>query len=121
MINSAKEFVELREKNDPRATYEKAARGVWLEVIHDFPDYKAWVAHNKTVPVTILRILARDADAQIRFWVAMKRKCPHDVFKRLAFDEDESVRVRIAWNAKTPPDILEMLQKDCCRKTLAKK
>ena len=116
MINSAKEFVELREKNDPRATYEKAARGVWLEVIHDFPDYKAWVAHNKTVPVTILRILARDADAQIRFWVAMKRKCPHDVFKRLAFDEDESVRVRIAWNAKTRPTFWK-----CCRKTLAKK
>ncbi len=114
MIRSAEEFIELRDNNDPRATHDKALKKVWLEVIRLHSDYKAWVIHNKTVPVTVLRLLARDDDADVRFAVAMKRKCPPDVLKRLARDEDESVRARVAWNAKTPPEILELLREDPC-------
>ena len=115
MIHSAEEFVKLREEDSPRATLDTATKEVWLEVIQFHPAFKAWIVHNKTVPVSILRLLASDSDAAVRFAVAMKRKCPVDVLKRLAQDEDESVRGRVAWNAKTPPQVLEMLRHDTCK------
>lgn len=114
MIRSAEEFVELHKKNDPRATHDKALKSVWVAIIRRYPEYKEWIVHNKTVPVSILRLLARDSDADVRFAVAMKRRCPPDVFKQLASDEHDSVRERVAWNEKTPLEILMLLVDDPC-------
>jgi hypothetical protein len=115
MITSAKEFVELRDRDNERATFDSAPESVWLEVVERYPAHKEWVAHNKTVPLTILRILARDPDPRVRFAVAMKRKCDAGILERLARDEDETVRVRVARNQKTPAHILERLRNDTSR------
>lgn len=112
MIRSARDFVELRARNDVRATHDSAPESVWLEVIRDHPDLKEWVVHNKTVPVSLLRTLARDPDPRVRCSVAAKRKCPPDLLEELARDPDETVRVRVAWNGKTPSHVLRWLRDD---------
>lgn|SRR5487761_678853 len=112
MISSAQEFVELRERNDPRAAHDHASEVVWHEVLRLFPAFKEWVVRNKTVPVSILCYLANDPDPKIRFEVATKRKCPASILERLAQDTDESVRFRVAHNVKTPEYLLEQLRHD---------
>jgi hypothetical protein len=116
MISSAQEFVELRTSDDPslynRAARDTASEEVWLEVIRQHPEMKEWVAHNKTVPLTILAILADDADSKVRHMVAMKRKLSLELFEKLARDPDYSVRQRIAYNAKTPVSVLRHLCDD---------
>jgi hypothetical protein len=113
-IASAEEFVELRCSEDPaeygRAAHDSATVAVWRDVID--PDMKRWVAHNKTVPLEILRVLAADPDAAVRSWVAAKRKLDRDLFVRLSADDDESVRHRLACNARVPREVLEALAAD---------
>lgn len=106
MIESAEEFVRLRCSDDPdlylRATHESAPEHVWREVIEKYPKMRCWVAHNKTVPHSILEVLANDPDPKVRYFVAMKRKISPLLCKRLATDPDESVRLAIARNEKDP-------------------
>ncbi len=77
MINSAEEFTTLRTSSDPalygRAAHDHASIDTWLDLITHFPEMRTWVAHNKTVPLEILRILARDPAPQVRACVADKR------------------------------------------------
>lgn len=113
MIESAEEFVALR-TSEIRADYTRAAHdtapiAIWHDIITRYPEMKGWVAYNKTVPLSILRILANDPDPKVRFWVAMKRKLDLPLFEQLAQDPDESVRERIACNSKTPLYILKRL------------
>ena len=110
MINSAEEFVALRtseiREEYLRAATESAPIEVWQQVLDRFPGMKTWVAHNKTIPVEILEILARDSDARVRMFVAMKNNLPKHLFLLLADDEDSSVRQRIAYNKNAPLDIV---------------
>ena len=115
MIASAEEFAVLRAEDDPRATHDPAPEEVWRAVIRQFPQLRGWVAHNKTVPVAILRVLAEDPDPRVRHAVAMKRKNSPEIFERLARDPDEKVRVQVARNAKAPPHVLQMLRADTSR------
>jgi hypothetical protein len=116
MINSSEEFVALRRSQDyrqyQRAAHDSAPEEVWIDVINNYPDMKEWVVHNKTVPVSILRMLAGDPDSRVRFAVATKRKCDRHIFCALSMDPDPSVRLRVAFNRKTPIDILETLLND---------
>lgn len=116
MIESVEEFLQLRESQNPneyqRAAQEEAPLQVWIEVITRHPEMRVWVAHNKTVPLEILDILSRDADAEVRCLVAMKRKLPESLQKALAKDEDASVRQRIVYNAKATRAALEILTDD---------
>ena len=84
MIASAEEFVELRrsERQEEylRAAWESAPREVWLEVIQRFPDMRFWVAQNKTMPVEVLAVLARDPDPRVRSIVAMKNRLTNELF-----------------------------------------
>ena len=118
MIESSDEFVCLRKSSDPaeylRAAEESAPLHVWLDVLKVFPDMKVWVAHNKTVPLDILRILAIDSDRDVRSAVAEKRKLDADLFQQLGSDSDEVVRQRVAYNKKTPDDLLVRLAEDAC-------
>lgn len=113
MISSADEFSRLRRSIDPdeygRAAREEATAKVWLEVIARYPDMREWVAHNKTVPLQILAVLARDSDRRVRQAVAMKRKLSRELFEQLASDQEATVRSTIAGNPKTPNEILEGL------------
>jgi hypothetical protein len=120
MIKSAEEFVFFRSSEEinlyQRAAREPATEEIWLEVIQKYPDMRTWVAHNKTVPLSILEILSRDEDPIVRHMVAMKRKLGRDmsILKRLAQDPDDTVRMRVALNPKTPDIILEQLLDDKC-------
>ena len=113
MIQSANEFVQLTEENSSRAVGEAAvSEDVWFEVIRSFPTFKEWVVQNKTVPISVLRVLATDQDTKVRFFVAMKNKCDEEILQQLSSDPDEAVRVRVVWNRKASPSILEKLAND---------
>ncbi len=116
MIHSAEQFVALRtstERSDyEQAVAEQATVETWTDVIARFPEMRTWVAHNKTVPLEILRILAKDADRVVRASVAEKRKLDRKLFEALSRDPEEVVRERIAYNKKTPFDIIEQLAGD---------
>lgn len=116
MIESAERFVSLRESSDPaeyrRAAQEEAEVQVWNDVIDRYPEMRQWVAYNKTVPIDILRRLARDENREVRCAVADKRKLTADMFKVLASDGDSAVRSRVAYNRKAPDAILEQLAED---------
>ena len=116
MIKSAEEFVELRKSEDPemyrRAASDTAPDSVWMDIIERYPDMRQWVAHNKTSPPRILRILAHDPDPRVRHAVAMTRRTEADVLELLASDSDSSVRLRIACNKKTPKEVLLKMTED---------
>ena len=116
MIESAEEFVRLRSSTEPdlyhRAAHETAHDTVWRDVITHFPDMRFWVAQNKTVPIAILQLLAKDRDPKVRTMVARKRKIGPDILRLLAADEDDAVRMSVARHPKTPLDVLQALARD---------
>jgi len=118
MINTAEEFIRLRsseiEEEYRRAAHEEAPLYVWLEVVEKYPDYREWVAHNKTIPLEVLEMLADDPDERVRHAVAFKNKLPEELQLRLARDPNESVRLRIACNKNSSKSALELLQNDEC-------
>ena len=76
MIDSPEEFRRLpqSECRDEylRAAHDEAPMEVWLEVIRRWPDLRFWVAQNKTVPLEILEILAKDPDPKVPDMVSRK-------------------------------------------------
>lgn len=112
MIKTAIEFIRLRNDDDPRATREAADMSTWSDIIKHHPEYNEWVAHNKTVPLAILKLLAHDANPAVRCAVAMRRKCDHALFAQLAHDTEDFVRACIARNPKAPPDVVDFLRGD---------
>lgn len=118
MISTAEEFVRLRNSEVPEeyglAVSSPVSEAVWLDVIRYYPELKFWVAHNKTVPMSILRILADDADTRVRASVASKRKLDAELFEKLASDPDASVRNTVACNSQSPLAIIRILAQDPC-------
>ncbi|KAB0651263.1 MULTISPECIES: hypothetical protein [Burkholderia] len=115
MIRSAEEFVALR-NSDIKDEYDRAATdeapvAVWKDVIDRFPEYRRWVAHNKTVQLEILALLCQ-YEADVRRFVAVKRKLSDDLFELLSKDIDVVVRQGIASNKKTPISIIRRLAQD---------
>lgn len=115
-IGSANEFVRLRcseiEGEQFRASWGIATIEIWKEVIDNYPGMREWVAHNKTIPDEIIRILALDEDKGVRHMIACKRRTPADVLAILATDEDETIRRSVAGHRNTPANILEMMVND---------
>lgn len=115
MIQSAEEFIALRDSRIKdeydRAATDEASVSVWRDVIARFPDYRKWVAHNKTVPVEILAELCQ-CEAEVRRFVAVKRKLSRELFELLAKDSDPIVRQGIASNKKAPISIISDLMQD---------
>jgi hypothetical protein len=94
-----------------RATREAVSdEAIWHRVMAEYPELKVWVARNKTVPLSILRILATDDDPSVRREVAGKRKLDDELFVALAADEDERVRVALIANPKCPAILKETLR-----------
>jgi hypothetical protein len=116
MIESAEEFIRLRGSSDrveyERAAHDQAPDSVWMDVIHRFPEYRFWVAHNKTVPVSILQVLATDSDERVRGMVARKGKLPPELVAFLAQDSSESVRAVTARHGKASREVLSVLAHD---------
>jgi len=115
-IRSAADFVRLRESSKPedyrRAANDEAPIEVWDEIVRAHPDMRFWVAQNKSVPLEILRILARDEDERVRSMVASKRKLDEATLSELARDSDDGVRHSVARNPTTPRAVLEYLRDD---------
>lgn len=115
-LASAAEFVRLRSSDDPHeygaADKGSASLDVWREVLTSYPDFRHWVARNKTVPLEILQILVSDSDSRVRAAVATKQYLSPALFDRLAQDPDETVRLRVAHNAAAPTTVLERLAHD---------
>ena len=116
MSPTADEFVRLRASTTPadylRAANEDATDSVWLEVVQQHPEMRFWVAQSKTVPVSILQLLAADADSKVRSMVAMKNKLTPELFDLLSRDDDPGVRERIARNKRCPVSLLKRLSSD---------
>ena len=116
MIESAEEFYRLRtsenESEQDRATNEEVPEHILFEVIEKYPDMRKWVAHNKKVPLKILKKLASDLDWRVRHKVASKNKIDKELFICLSSDPDEAVRQSIAANRNIPIDLLEKLVHD---------
>ncbi|MEV6614544.1 hypothetical protein AB0N31_11850 [Streptomyces sp. NPDC051051] len=116
MIETADEFVRLRNSSDPqecrRATVEEASVQVWAEVVDRYPEERVGVVQNKTVPLAVLEMLIGDPDARVRFMVAMKRKLSPNLLEQLARDVDESVRMRVVQHKNTSRETLESLRND---------
>ena len=116
MINSALEFISLRQSDNKdeqdRATHETADINVWLDIITNYPQFKTWVIQNKTVPVEILEILCTDKDSNIRSDVARKRKINDKIFNLLSIDLDENVRYALMCNTKLTLDQKRTIKMD---------
>lgn len=113
MLMTADDFVRLRNSTKPteyeRAANEEAADNVWFDVIRQHPDMRKWVAHNKTVSIRVLQVLAVDTDTDVRCMVATKNKLTPELFDFLSQDEYPGVRQRIACNKNCPTPILQKL------------
>lgn len=116
MITSAHEFIALRSSDDveqqKRAAYESATEEVWLDIVIQYPDLRFWVAQNKTVPLGVLHILAKDDDPRVRWMVAQKRTLDAATLAAMSNDKDDSVRLSVASHANTSREILEQLVND---------
>lgn len=116
MIHSAEEFIRLRTSQDPelytRAARDFASENVWMDIIRNHPEMRVWVVANKTVPDTILKLLADDPDPGVREFVARKRKAGALILEKLSKDVNDSVRLAVACNKSTPPAILNALAHD---------
>ncbi|WP_405387830.1 hypothetical protein OG596_07595 [Streptomyces sp. NBC_01102] len=115
MIETADEFVRLRNSQDPqecRRAADEASVQVWTEVVDRFPAERVGVVRNRTVPLAVLETLIEDPGTRVRFLVAMKRKLSPVLLERLAHDADESVRLRVALHGNTSEETLEPLRRD---------
>lgn len=103
MIHSAEEFIALRDSDNKeeydRSAFEEAPLAVWRDLIQRYPDYRRWVAHNKTVPVEILAELC-NYGPDIRQFVATKRRLSRELFILLSQDPAATVRQSIAVNKR---------------------
>ena len=116
MITSAAEFVALRCSTNPddyrRSAREDASEETWRQVIEQWPEMRRWVAHNKTIPESIVRELFKRNDEEVKFVLAMKRSTPTDILDTLATDESDSIRLAVARHPEVSKSTLELLMND---------
>lgn len=116
MIESVSQFLSLVEDDTDEARasirHAEASESLWFEILEIHPELVRVVTLNKGLPDSVLHMLAKHPDTDVRVDIANKRKLSLDVFELLASDEDESVRARLAWNKKTPIEILKQLADD---------
>ncbi len=116
MIETAEEFIRLRQSENQneyfRAAHDQAPLEIWHEVIEKHPDMAFWVAQNKTVPYQLLELLADHQEARVRSMVASKNKLKEILLIKLASDPDDSVRMNIARHKKATATVLRLLVND---------
>ncbi|MCZ8286095.1 MAG: HEAT repeat domain-containing protein [Bacteroidia bacterium] len=116
MIKTADEFITLRQSDNMdeqyRAGHDTSEISVWLEVIKNYPDFKTWVIHNKTIQIEILEILCSDDNPKVRADVAGKRKINDKIFDLLSVDSDENVRYALMCNTKLTLDKKQTIKMD---------
>ncbi|MDX6019778.1 hypothetical protein SIL08_05705 [Scandinavium sp. V105_16] len=112
-INSVEEFLELINSDDPanrmRSGTESASLSVWLNIIEKYPEFKVWVARNRTVPKEVIGILCVDPDPIVRHAISIKYPLDIEVYSKLAEDKDESIRSSLAYNRGFPIFLLKKM------------
>lgn len=115
MIETVAEFIRLVESDDPdeirRSAWEDALPKVWKLLVEDYPEMRFWVAHNRTVPEQILRILAVDPEWRVRHRVASRRSCPSGILELLSNDTHDSIASLVAGHPNVPSSALRRLEK----------
>lgn len=116
MIMSAEEFVALRTSENSadyrRAATEPASEDTWRQVIATYPEMVEWVAHNKTIPVSLIRELFAIGSEKVRLVLAIKRSTPVDLLAKLATDHNDSIHLAVARHPKTTAAALSLLRND---------
>lgn len=112
MIESAEEFVRLRTSTDPADYQRTVDEELCQDIIERFPHMRSWVAANKQLPMSILRVLAIDPDQRVRSIVCVKTNLNPALIEILSRDSSESVRTGIARRSNTPVEIILKLVKD---------
>ncbi len=134
MIESRGEYETLIESDlvidQNRAVRDSALLDLWLEIVSDLPQYRHFVARNKTIPREVLRVLVEDDDREVRLTLAMRRAVGEDdeLAGVLASDLDPAIRAALAKNPKLSPHLLVLLTqdddewvRDCASQTLAQR
>lgn len=113
-FTTALDFLDICEMADcsPLPFHVAAPADVWREIMTDYADLRRTIAMNKTIPESIIRILAADENPEVRSRIAHKRATPPDVQIELAEDPSDFVRVSICRNPKVPRKALEILTQD---------
>ncbi|MFN9340176.1 MAG: hypothetical protein ACK6BZ_11875 [Candidatus Kapaibacterium sp.] len=116
MIKTVNEFIAFIQSDNTtdqfRARYDNADIKIWLEIIKNYPDFKTWVIHNKTVQIEILEILCADKDPNIRSDIAKKLKINDFIFNILSVDPDENVRYALMCNTVLSVDKIKKIKVD---------
>ena len=116
MIDNIKEYINLADSNNlednNRTKMEQLSSEVISEIIHNYPERKAWLVHNKHIPIDVLRLLCTDSNSDVRFTVAMKNKNDRYIFETLMKDPDFSIRMAVVRNKKIPMDLLRRMADD---------
>ena len=122
MINTIQEYLHLAAndniQDNNKTRTEELSPAVIGEILHHYPEKKAWLVHNKHIPAEVLRLLCTDENADVRFTVAMKNKNDRYIFETLMNDPDFSIRLAIIRNKKLPIDLLKKMAHDT-NKTIA--
>ncbi|MDJ0581254.1 HEAT repeat domain-containing protein [Crocosphaera sp.] len=74
--------------------------------------FKKKLACNRTTPVKLLKILARDSDSNVRLEVVKNPNIPVSLLEILARDSDSNVRLEVVKNPNIPVSLLEILAYD---------
>jgi hypothetical protein len=113
MIETVDEFIRLVKSDDPderrRSAWEDALPQVWRSLVKGHPEMRFWVAHNRTVPEEMLRILAVDPEWRVRHRVASRRSCSSDILELLSNDTNDSIASLVAGHPNTPSLALRRL------------
>ena len=117
MIKDVTAFLALASQPESQTTTNvlrsvSTTEDVWLDVVRDHPDLRPLVAINRTIPESILRVLAADNEPRVRTLIASRRSLPVDVFELLSQDASDLVRGAVAHNQKAPLEVLERLSRD---------
>ena len=70
------------------------------------------MAENINTPLDLLRKLAKDKDADVKYHVASNPNTPLGILRKLTKSANSEVRVGVAENPNIPEDVLRELVKD---------
>ena len=69
MIDNIKEYIKLADSDDlednNRTKTEQLSSEVIFEIIHNYPERKAWLVHNKHIPIDVLKLLCKEIQHEV--------------------------------------------------------
>ncbi len=97
--------IVLENSNLPLSSHLKLTQDASVNVRANLASHRK----NRTVPIQVLEILARDNSSRVRTQVASNPDTPIEILNQLAFDSDSEVLNALTRNQNTPVNVLEYL------------